>query len=145
MAARIEAIEECLRIIRKYLQPEATYQADLVEMKLILERCVERVIQAMLDIGAHIVSAKRLGRPERYDDIFQILATNEILPIEFISRIKGLAGLRNIIVHEYISIDHSLLERHATSLLEDSSEYIRLIREFIAQEAKDNNHEKAVR
>lgn len=137
MAARIEAIEECLRIIRKYLELKETHHVDQTEMQLILERCVERVIQAMLDIGAHIVSAKRLGRPERYDDIFQILTTNDILPLEFINRIKGLAGLRNIIVHEYLSIDYSLLERHAKSLLKDASEYIQFIREVIDQETTD--------
>lgn len=103
-------------------------------MRLILERCVERVIQAMLDIGTHIISAKRLGRPERYDDIFQILAINDFLPMEFVDHIKGLAGLKNIIVHEYLSIDYNLLERHANSLLKDASEYIQFIRAAIAHE-----------
>lgn len=70
----------------------------------IAERNLQVAIQICLDVGAHIISALGLKRPEEYGDVFRILGEERIIPPEFAQKIIPLAGLRNILVHEYLEI-----------------------------------------
>ena len=59
---RVELIREYGKILKELVAlPEDTFVGD-PDVYLKAERCLEVVIQAMLDIGGHIISAKQLGQ-----------------------------------------------------------------------------------
>ena len=62
-------------------------------------------IQIIIDLACHLVAENNLGNPKSYSDCLEILMKENYLSHSLFNRLEGLAGLRNILVHEYISID----------------------------------------
>ena len=75
------------------------------------ERYLQLSIQCLLDIGNHIVAEKKLGTPADYTEIIRILGNSGIIPNELVDRILPMAGLRNILVHDYLEIDRTQIYR----------------------------------
>jgi len=67
----------------------------------IAEHHLRRSLESMFDIGRHIIAKKGLGKPEKYSHIIELLGQHSIISFEFSKQIKGMAGYRNRLVHEY--------------------------------------------
>jgi len=104
-----------------------------------LEHNLQIAIQCVLDIGNHIISIENLERPNDYKDIILILGKNKILPKEFADGIYKMAGLRNIIIHEYLEIDLNELVSHLENI-----NYFKLFMKYILAylEKKENKKEE---
>jgi uncharacterized protein YutE (UPF0331/DUF86 family) len=50
-----------------------------------------------------------------------------VLPAQFASRLRPLAGFRNILVHGYLEIDLALVEKILTEKIQDLEEFARLV------------------
>lgn len=63
---------------------------------------LHRALEAVFDIGAHILSRIPGARPSSYKDIPRLLAKNKIIPSEFaFNKLVKMAGYRNRMVHFY--------------------------------------------
>ena len=100
------------------------------DMLSIAERNLQIAIQICLDVGNHIISALGLREPESYGDIFTILSEAGILPKEFAEKIRVMAGLRNILVHEYLIIEPAQIYKHLQQV-NDFLDYARYIIEYM--------------
>lgn len=76
-----------------------------------VEKGLERCIQNLLDISAHILAATGGPVPDDYASLLLELGKKQILPLEFAVRISPMAGFRNILVHRYLDVN--LREVHA--------------------------------
>ncbi len=87
-------------------------------------------IQIVIDIACHIVSKYNLGNPSTYSECIELLEKYNYLNDELASRVLGMVGLRNILVHEYLVIDtaklHQLLDN-----LEDINKFVDCLKQFI--------------
>ncbi len=103
----MQRLDECLDKLRKVCQPVDldTYRRDSL-IRDITERNLEVAIQAILDIGNHIIAASGWQSPDRYADVLDILTEQGVLPEAFALKLRGMAQFRNILVHEYLKIDH---------------------------------------
>ena len=101
-------------------------------VQLIAERCLQLAIQAILDIGTHIIADQGLNRPAGYEDIVPELGRAGILPAVLVERLSGIAGLRNILVHDYLAVDHGRLFDDLTTGLGDLEEFARAIETFVS-------------
>jgi uncharacterized protein YutE (UPF0331/DUF86 family) len=88
---------------------------------------LQLAIEACLSVGNHIVSRRRLGIPENYQDIFQLLEKGKILPPAFAKEMMKMARFRNRLVHLYWQTDLEQLYEIVTTKLDDFEEYARLI------------------
>ena len=61
---------------------------------------IQLSIQSLIDVGNHILAALGENQIEDYSDIIDKLGERNILPSEFAQSIRGMVGLRNILVHE---------------------------------------------
>lgn len=72
-------------------------------------------IQIVIDLSCHIVSARNLGVPATYAECVELLSRAGILSGDVAKTVAGMVGLRNILVHEYISVElkrvYDLLDR----------------------------------
>ena len=83
--------------------------------------------EAAIDVCNHIV-ARRGGRaPEDYADCFGVLAELGVLGGGLAERLKGMARLRNLIVHLYWRVDDSRIYRVLQDDLGDLDEYVTAI------------------
>lgn len=76
---------------------------------LSLRWTIERGLMAgstlIFDVVDHILSAVFGIYPETFESSLESLRNREVISQELYDDIKGLGGLRNILVHEYLKID----------------------------------------
>ncbi len=92
----------------------------------------------MFDIGRHIIAKKGLGKPEIYSHIFELLGQHGIISSEFSKQIKGMAGYRNRLVHEYFHITAEELYNLLNTRLEDFEQFSIFMVEFLENEKSDD-------
>ncbi len=68
-------------------------------------RLLQISIEAMIDIGNHIIARKSLGNPKDYVDIFLILQKNNIIKKSDFEKFSKMVKFRNRIVHIYWDIE----------------------------------------
>lgn len=88
-------------------------------------------IQTLIDIGNHILAAIGENQIEEYVDIIDKLGERNIIPSEFAQSIRGMAGLRNILVHEYASLDIKKIYDIVQNQLDDFYEFVNHINYYL--------------
>jgi uncharacterized protein YutE (UPF0331/DUF86 family) len=72
---------------------------------LAAERALHVAAEAIFDIGHHVLAGRGRPLPATYREVVPDLVREGVLAAELGSRLVGLAGLRNILVHDYIDVD----------------------------------------
>jgi uncharacterized protein YutE (UPF0331/DUF86 family) len=87
----------------------------------IVERNLEMAAQCVIDISHRIIALS--GAPKPHDYYGAILQMGElgVVPPEFALQVAPLAGLRNILIHEYLQIDWDEVYKNLESLAEISA------------------------
>jgi len=113
---RLKEIEENLKILEELKSiPEDKFSNDPKIFKL-AERCLELSIQALLDISHHIIAGNDWPRPQDNRQAIEIIADKGVVPKEFAKKITPMAGLRNILIHEYIKVNPTIMYQHIQQL-----------------------------
>ncbi len=77
-----------------------------------------------------MVSYYNLGKPSTYSDCIELIAKYNYINQTTKEKLIGMTGLRNLLIHEYSTIDNEILY----SLLEnlnDISEFIKNLKRYI--------------
>jgi len=135
LKSRIVEILECIAALREDILSRPWGQVAASRLhRSSMERYVHVAIEAMLDACRYIVSAKKLGIPETYRDLIRMLRDNGILPIELAARMEEYVGLRNILVHRYIAIDHERLYEEAKILIKVAEGFVNAMESLLKKE-----------
>jgi uncharacterized protein YutE (UPF0331/DUF86 family) len=94
------------------------------------EHGLQLCIQVVLDIGNHILAENGVT-VEDYGSIFKELAAMDVIPHEFVNKVKGMTGFRNILVHEYGSVDLGKVAHVLNNSLEDFHRFAVYIMKYI--------------
>jgi uncharacterized protein YutE (UPF0331/DUF86 family) len=106
---RLRRLERCLRVLRELRrQGRASFVADDAVQDRV-ERNAELAAQACADIALHVAAAHGQQAPETYADAIHALARLGVIPADLAERIAAVARLRNILVHDYLDMDHGRL------------------------------------
>lgn len=98
---------------------------------LALEHALQRAIQNVLDIAAHILSDMAVNQWEDYREAATKLGEQGVVTSELAERLASMAGLRNILVHGYIDLDVARLASLVDSQLDDFRTFARAILEYL--------------
>ncbi len=113
---RLKKIEENLSLLKELKStPFDKFCNDLKTFKCI-ERCLEVSIQCILDICHHIIVDNNWPRPKDNKEAIVTISRKGIIPSDFANRILPMAGLRNILAHEYLKVDPKLIYQHLQNL-----------------------------
>jgi len=69
------------------------------------ERYLHLSIECLLDIGNHLISDRGYRKPATYGEIPEILAEEGVISQDLAVRMAGMAAFRNILVHDYLTLD----------------------------------------
>lgn len=109
-----------LRILRKH--PREDFLNDPFVIGNV-ERYLQLAIQTLLDICNHIVADDRLGPVEEYRDAIRLLGEGGYLDPELVQRLSPMAGLRNILVHDYLEVDRGRIYALIQDCLDDFEQF----------------------
>ena len=127
---RLEKMDENLKILWELKSVKKDeFVSDPKTYKL-AERCLQLSIQALLDMCHYIIAGNNWERPKDNREAIEIIAQHKVLPVKFAKTILPLAGLRNLLVHEYVKVRPDLLYQHLAKL-RDFRTFQKLIIEHI--------------
>jgi uncharacterized protein YutE (UPF0331/DUF86 family) len=75
------------------------------------ERNLQKVIEAIIDLGKMLIADKKLREPSNNREVFQILEEERLFPSELMPLIDKMIGMRNVLVHSYNRVDDSIIYR----------------------------------
>lgn len=73
------------------------------------ERHFQVAAQCLIDMANHIIADEGLGSPDDVEGVLSCLNRVGAIPPELYERTQGLAGFRNILVHDYLAVDHHIV------------------------------------
>jgi uncharacterized protein YutE (UPF0331/DUF86 family) len=91
------------------------------------ERGFQITAEALFDIGNHILAGHFQASPKDYEDITRLLADRGVITTTLAEQLKGLGGFRNILVHEYLDVDPTIVYDRLQKGLPDFEEFSRQI------------------
>jgi uncharacterized protein YutE (UPF0331/DUF86 family) len=128
---RLEKLEEYLAIlekIKKYSREE--FLAD-PERYGSAERFLQLSIEALDDMGNHLVADSELGVIDSAADIPRLLHEHGHVDAALQETWVRMIGFRNILVHDYLDIDRSIVYDALQSRLKDIRALMRIFAQFL--------------
>ena len=130
LAKRLSQIETCVRELRELARPEAI-DTDVREARFV-EHTLQIAIQAALDAASHIVSDGHLGEPRTNRELFNLLEGASWIDAPFAAALRNMAGLRNILVHGYDTVDLAIVRDVVEQHLDELVEFVAAVRQRLS-------------
>lgn len=105
IARKVKLIEEDLDKLKPFLDIAQDEYLQNYEKQLVVERLLEKIIGRMIDINYHLLKEKFNFMPEGYFQSFIKMGQKGQIEHNLAENIAASAGLRNILAHQYDSID----------------------------------------
>ncbi len=113
-------------------RPETDFRDDPY-LRDIVERNLEVSAQCVIDIANRIISIEGAPHPPDYRTAIIRLGEVGVIDPEFAEDLAPLAGFRNILVHQYLDIDWSIVYGNL-SRLNELRRFDEAIRSWLASE-----------
>ena len=99
------------RLERAAGTPVEEYLSDR-DLQDIVERNFELAIQACIDLALHLLADQPTALPDTNRAVFGALHREGLLDEELAARLEAMAGFRNVLAHEYASVNPELVHEH---------------------------------
>lgn len=123
---RIEKAEEYLCILKE-IRSDLSF--DEFKKNLIIQGSIERylhlTIEALLDIGNHIIASENLGKVEVYSDVPRILFDSDYIKEDERELFIKIIGFRNILIHDYLNLDKDIVYKVLIGNLKDLEDILK--------------------
>jgi uncharacterized protein YutE (UPF0331/DUF86 family) len=128
---RISIIEKSIEKLEKFKNLNFE-EFDSGENFAIAEHYLRRSLEAVFEIGNHILSKIPGTRVTTYKEIAIELGKQNILPKKFVEeKLIKMAGYRNRLIHFYSEINSQEIHKIITNELEDLKEFIKYIKPLL--------------
>lgn len=107
---------------------ELTNNADIQDL---VDRRMQISIETCIDMATHLASGLNLPGQDTAADVFKLLAEEKILEKELSEKMAGACGFRNILVHEYLTINYNIVFQNYKHNLDDLREFAKSVVEFL--------------
>lgn len=128
--SKIDEIDSYVREI-KQISPSDFNEYRDIKVKRSCERLLQLGIECVIDICKLFVSGLRLGLPSEEKDLFNKMLKQGILGKETVFVLKEMRGFRNILIHEYATIDDELVFEVIKKRLDDFEKFKKEILKFL--------------
>jgi len=134
LRVRLRKLNDTVKDLREL--PRQTLEEYLQDRQrqAVVERWLQIGAQICIDTGASLIAELGLKAPDELSNIFTTLGEAGVIPKRLTSRIVGITRFRNILVHEYLTIDPVIVYERWTKGLGDFDDFGRAIIEFIEKQ-----------
>lgn len=118
------AMDQSLVVLERHRGQSIEALSSNREELWVVERGLQLCAQNALDIATHLAVSAGQDVPD-YGTAMDRLAELAILPRDFATRFRAIAGFRNVLVHAYLEVDLATVHRLLNERLGDFSEFSR--------------------
>lgn len=132
--------------LAKYIQELDEYLKHLAELQKhplneflcdwriysLADRQLHLALETFLTIGEIIISELGFQKPDTYADIPRILFENKVIGKQLKEQLVDLARFRNVLVHDYLYLDHERVYQHVQKDTKIIRAFIDAVRRFVA-------------
>ena len=137
LLAKLSTIRRCVATVREVRRNERELEAWIVEDLTVLN--LSRAIEACIDLANHLLAANSWELPRDARDAFSILARRGVVTPELERPLVGMAGFRNVAVHQYRDLDPAIVEAAADAGLADLERFATAVAEATRPPAGDDH------
>lgn len=106
---RLGKLESLLRDLRSLARESRDdYLGDRAKQAQ-AERWLHLASECVLDLSHHLIADRGWRQPASYREAIRVLAENGAIDDELCSQLELWAGLRNVLVHLYLDVDHDTI------------------------------------
>ena len=134
-----DTVQRRLRLLRDSLDRltslEHTSAQDLDADSLLraaAERLLQVIVDLAVDVNGHVVVALRGKAPETGRSSFTDLADCGVVPGELAERLAPSAGMRNVLVHQYVDIRTDLVAAAVGLALQTYPAYVEAVATYLS-------------
>ncbi|MBG1269359.1 type VII toxin-antitoxin system HepT family RNase toxin [Nostoc sp. WHI] len=127
-----------LQLINKYYNTLEEFRSTSLDeflndfrQQLVVERLLQLMTQAAIDINDHILSKLNPGKSETNFNSFISLGKYGVITVELARQIAPSSGLRNRLVHEYDEIDPRQVFKAISLALQQYPLYVRQVSSYL--------------
>lgn len=102
-----------------------------------VEHGLQLTVQLVIDMGNHILASIGEQEIEDYVDVIDKLGERRIIPSEFAQTIRGMAGFRNILIHEYATVDIKKVYHVLHNQLDDFRKFAKYVDAYLSLHGKE--------
>ena len=139
MVLRPEALHERLLKLEEIISNlEQLGRVDAARLRAsfrdawVAERGLHLGAEAIFDVGNHILSAHFGTSARDYEDILVQLEARGVIDDTLRSRLKGLGGFRNVLVHGYLRVDPDKVAAGLAKAPSEFSAFAQQVRRWLA-------------
>lgn len=123
---KVNRIQNCLQRIYSTVKGDLS-RLDAFDIQDIVTLNLQRAVQLVIDLAAHVVRGRSLGMPQTLKENFHILWQNNLIDVALKEKLEHMVGFRNIAVHDYESINPQILKSIVQNHLKDIEEFYTLM------------------
>lgn len=136
--AQVQALDDALAAWKRYQRiPFERVEQD-TDVQYMICHAMLLSIQAAVDIATGIAVTKTPRRPDTYRETFLVLGKFRVIPEDLAQEMSRLAGFRNILVHEYTTLDIHRVYRVLQEDLDTMNTFRDLAKGFIKENKSDS-------
>jgi uncharacterized protein YutE (UPF0331/DUF86 family) len=124
---RLDELSERLARLRPLQAKSRDDFARDVYLRDIVERNLEVAAQCCIDLSHRIIAIEQAAKPRDYHEAILRMGELGVTPVSFARQLAPIAGFRNILIHEYLSVDWDEVFDHLQHLddLERFADFVR--------------------
>ncbi|MBP2364651.1 type VII toxin-antitoxin system HepT family RNase toxin [Pseudonocardia parietis] len=123
VARLLRAITDDLAVLRAEANATSQRRADPLWLRGIKYVFVT-AIEGCVDVAQHLCSSEGWGPPRDNGDALRLLGRHGVLPDDLSDRLARAVGFRNVLVHDYVDVDDTIV----LARLQDLSDLDDLVR-----------------
>ena len=124
LTRRLDRIEDTIEHLELLAQRTADELEEDPVQRAALERFLEVGVQSMIDVGSRLIAERRWQGVDTYAEVFSRLSAEEVLTPDHAQRLVQATGLRNRLVHEYLTVDVEVLLASLPGAIRDMKGFV---------------------
>lgn len=129
--SRLEKLREFVDILGTLKRITEKDLTEDVNKRAKAERFLQLAVEACVDIAELIIVEQRLPAPIDSAEAIEILGQEKIIDHAFAKDFAKSVGLRNILVHDYISVDYEIVAGIINNQLDDFDRFAQEVAKFL--------------
>jgi uncharacterized protein YutE (UPF0331/DUF86 family) len=125
----LRSIADDIAVLRREARASQERRQDPIWLRGVKYTFVT-AIEACVDVAQHICAAEGWGPPADNGDAVRLLGEHGVLSTELAVSMRKAVGFRNVLVHDYIEVDDSIVAGRLKSLI-DLEEFVRQVATYV--------------